>query len=495
MSEKEHSSVQTEQVQIDLFSILRDLLTDWWMILTAGLVAVMAAYLFIHLAYVPVYTSSATLIVSAKNSTGGAVSDVSTTNTMAETFSQVLDSNILKKKVQQQLGLEQLPGEISVSVVQNTNLLNLSVSAKRPEEAFQVLRGVLDSYDQVTGYIMKNAVLNELEPPTVPLKPSNSIDERKTLFNAFWLGIAAMTALLAFLSYQRDTIKNERDVSKKLDTKLYMAVYHERKYKTLPSKLKRAKSSIVITAPTASFLFVETFKKIRTRLMYHMEEKQCKVLLVTSVAENEGKSTVAANIALALSQKREGVVLIDGDLRRPALHKLLSKPVPRSGELSAFLAGEIPADDLLLRDRNSKLNLILGTKSCTNSTELIASERMRELIRAVRQMSDYVVIDSPPMALMADAEVLAEYADVSLLVVRQNVSLARQINDAIDTLEAGHTQLLGCIFNDVKTRIFSGTKNWSYGYGYGYGYSYGKYGKYGSYKGYGSYYGKQQDRS
>ncbi|MCD7802948.1 MAG: hypothetical protein LUH09_08645 [Clostridiales bacterium] len=96
------------------------------------------------------------------------------------------------------------------------------------------------------------------------------------------------------------------------------------------------------------------------------------------------------------------------------------------------------------------------------------------------------------MAIMADAEVLAEYADMALLVVRQNMTLAPQINDAIDILEGSHAQLLGCVFNDVKTRIFSGNRKWSYGYyGYGHGYGYG----YGRYKrGYGAYYGKQEEK-
>ena len=475
MAEKEHR--QTEMPEIDLFCILRDLLHDWWMILTAGIMAVMVAYLFIHLAYVPEYTSTATLIVSAKSGTSGAATDISTTTNMANTFSRVLDSKILKKKVQQELGMKTLPGEIRVSVVPNTNLLNLSVTAGQPDEAFRVLRGVIDNYNQVTDYIMKNAVLNELEPPIVPTSPSNRLNERRTLVNAFIFGAAAMGILLGILSYQRDDIKNEKEIPQKLDTKLFATVYHEQKYKTLDSWLKRAKSSILITSATSSFLFVETFKKIRTKLMYLMGEKKSKVLLVTSVAENEGKSTVAVNIALALAQKRERVVLIDGDLRRPSLYKLLSRKVPLSGELASFLEGNRSADKLMQCDQSSGLHMILGTRSCPNSTELVAGKQMRGLIDAVRKVSDYVVIDSPPMALMADAEILSEYADVSLLIVRQNMSQAGQINDAIDALEKGHSELLGCIFNNVKTRIFSGTKNWNYGYGYGYGY--GKYNKYG----------------
>ncbi|MCD7734435.1 MAG: polysaccharide biosynthesis tyrosine autokinase [Clostridiales bacterium] len=475
----------------DVFSVVRDLIHDWWMILTAGLAAVMVVWLFLQMIYVPTYTSSATLIIAAKSSTGGAVSDLSVSSTTAETLAEVLNSSLLKKYVMEDLGVDELP-DIEASLVSGTNLMTLQVTSESPESAFRVLRSILDNYDQVTSHILSNVVLSELESASVPTSPSNSVNTRSNLFYAFWVGAGAMALLLAVFSIQRDTVKTEKDVSRKLDTRLYMSVYHENKYKTLKSRLRRSKKSLLSTGASTSFLFSETFKKLRTRLMYQSEKTGAKVLLVASVGENEGKSTVAANIALALAQKMERVVLIDGDLRRPAVHKMFSKPVPPSGELSAFLSGEIPVDDLLQQDRDSGLNLILGSKNCTNSTELVASDAMRALVEVLRSRSDFVVIDSPPMAIMADAEVLAEYADMALLVVRQNMTLAPQVNDAIDVLEGSHAQLLGCVFNDVKTRIFSGNRKWSYGYyGYGHGYGYG----YGRYKrGYGAYYGKQEEK-
>ena len=111
---------------------------------------------------------------------------------------------------------------------------------------------------------------------------------------------------------------------------------------------------------------------------------------------------------------------------------------------------------------------------------------MASLIRAVKSIADYVVIDSPPTSLMADAEILAENADMSLLVVRQSMSCARDINDTIDMLENSNSELLGCIYNNVKTGIFSGKKVWG-------DYSYGGYKSYKAY--YGNYgYGKSAKR-
>ena len=246
-------------------------------------------------------------------------------------------------------------------------------------------------------------------------------------------------------------------------------------------------------------VFVENYKKLRTKIMYKMKQRGGKIILVTSVMENEGKSTVAVNIALALAQKSKKVVLMDGDIRRPAIYKILQQRLNKNQEIGEFLKGNTEIGEILRFDKNTGLNLLIGTKHYSNSTEMVSGERMRSMLKAVRKIADYVVIDSPPTSLMADAEILAEYADVSLLVVRQSTASVRMINDTIDMLEGSSSELLGCIYNDVKTRVFSGKRVFG-GYGYGYGgykYGYGRYGygRYGRY-GYGKYgYGKRERKN
>ena len=291
-----------------------------------------------------------------------------------------------------------------------------------------------------------------------------------------------MALLLAVIDYLKDNVKNEKEVEKKLDTSLFATIYHEEKNKTLRSRIRKNKKGLLITDPMSSFQFVETYKKIRTKFMYKAGQQTSHVLLVTSVMENEGKSTVAANIALALAQKSERVILIDGDMRRPALYKLLQKKPEKGQEIGEYLNGKTPMKNLVHQDKNTGLLLIIGSRPYSNSTEMVSGNAMRSLIKAAKDIADYVIIDSPPTSLMADAEILAEYADVSLLVVRQGTENVRALNDTIDMLDNSSSELLGCIFNDVKTGVFSGKKVWTgYGYGgyrkYGYGkYGYGKYG-------------------
>lgn len=208
-----------------------------------------------------------------------------------------------------------------------------------------------------------------------------------------------------------------------------------------------------------------------------------KVLMVTSVLENEGKSTVAVNLALSMAKKRERVLLIDCDLRKPACFHLLEQR-EFSHTVMDVLAGKCAAEEAIIHEKNGDIDLMLQNRGNSRSGDIIASERMRDLIRWARQEYDFVVLDLPPMAEVSDAESMTKYADASLLVIRQNMAHTKAINHAAQALDKGRAKLLGCVLNNVfSTSLFSGQ-----GFVYGYG-QYGKYGKYGKYGQYASYRG------
>ena len=140
-------------------------------------------------------------------------------------------------------------------------------------------------------------------------------------------------------------------------------------------------------------------------------------------------------------------------------------------------------------DEKRGVYLLLNDRNYTNSTDIVSSENMTRLLEVARKAFDYIIIDSPPMSLMADAEVLADRADMSILVVRYDLMQAQDINDAIDALRDCKAHFAGCILNDVRT--LPGERRTVVGYGgygrYGHYGKYGKYGKYGRYGHYGAY--------
>ena len=173
--------------------------------------------------------------------------------------------------------------------------------------------------------------------------------------------------------------------------------------------------------------------------------------MVTSAGENEGKSTVATNIALSLAQKGKSVLLMDADLRKPAVVKVFDKQKEFNGkEFGEYLQGKLSLEDVLTYDSRLKLYLLMGTEAYQEPPEMLASKAMMDVLSMARKELDYVIIDTAPMLLTADAETLAAYVDASLLVIREDVIRTKDLNDLINILHRSHSELLGCIYNDAS---------------------------------------------
>lgn len=449
--------------------LLQRLLRDGLLIIAAGLIAVMLALTAIQNLYQPQYTASATLAVSVKSSSYSSVlSNLSVSAEIADTFTQLFESNMFGEVAASQMGVSSLPGALTATVLPDTNLLVLRVTADTPSDAFRTLKIMLENYDSVSEHVFQNVLLRELDSPSVPQSPSNPVNQSKILKMAFLGGAAAMAALLLVIAICADTVQTSEALRKKVDAPLFATLHHEAKNKTLRTKLKRANKGLLVTMPVASFRFTEGVYKLGTKLSYAAGDGEKKVFLVTSVAENEGKSTVAANIALTLAERGKKVLLMDADMHKPAQYKLFShRPGRELGEIIRGTA-ECRPDYL----EQYKIYALFGTQTNYDAAERFNSAGMEKVMDWARKEMDYVIIDGSPAGLFSDVESLADLADASLLVVRQDGISARHINDTIDRLNQCRGELLGCIFNDVRSLPFS-NDHYGYGYGYGYGYHYG----------------------
>lgn len=462
---------QTTSIWTDLspVCVLRRILREIPMILAMGLIAAMLTLTAAQCLYQPEYTASATVAVNAKNASYASVfSNLTTTSEIANTFTTLFGSDVFKTLSAEEQSEQQMSGRLTASVVPETNLLQLKVTAPEPVAAFRTLRFVLDHYDVISQHIFQNIVLRELDPPAVPAEPSNPLQLAALAKRAFLLGMLGMVVVLLAIIALSDTVQTADAVSRKLDAKLFGTIHHEEKNKTLHAKLKHANKGLLITMPAAGFYFTEEIQKLATRTVQAAERHHARVLLITSVAENEGKSTVAANLALALAQQDRKVLLIDADLHKASQYKLFRRRVRKSDELAEYLSGRAELQVEYLARKN--LYTLFSVEPQPDASELLASERMRTMLTQLREEMDLIILDTPPMALFSDAEALAELADLSLLVVRQDCVAAKRLNDAADTLKQCRAHFLGCVFNDVRRMPSSGG---GYGYQYGYGYRYG----------------------
>lgn len=192
----------------------------------------------------------------------------------------------------------------------------------------------------------------------------------------------------------------------------------------------------------------ESFRTLRTNLQYSSLDKKYKVIVITSPNKEEGKTTIASNLALALAQGEEKVILIDCDLRRPSIYKKFK--ISNIVGLSQVLLGE---EDFVTASHKYKENLtILPSGNIPpNPAEMLASDRMSKFLNGLREDFDYIILDTPPVLLVADSQILSTKVDGTILVVRAEKTKKEEVKDSLGLLKKVNANIIGAILNDVNS--------------------------------------------
>lgn len=220
------------------------------------------------------------------------------------------------------------------------------------------------------------------------------------------------------------------------------------------------------------FAVREAYVKLRTGLMFCMtadKERSCTTFAVTSANPSEGKSLTAANIAVSYAMLGKRVILVDADMRKPMQRRLWG--VERSAGLCDFLA-KISKLEL------TKVNELPLWIACTgtippNPSELLSSDRMKRFVEECARIYDYVIIDTPPINTVADAQIISAYVDGVVIVAKSGTTTSYELNSAIDAVRRAGGNLCGVVLNDMNIKSAKYSYRYRYGgkYGYKYGYS------------------------
>lgn len=450
------SSGNPQQLRIDWDCLFRDLLREWWLILLTGLTAALMTGAVFQLSYVPEYTAKTTFVISQTGFSYDQITgNLNQAGTTSEQFKQVVNSSILQKQVCEDLGLSGFGASIDIDTIESSNLMVMEVTSSSPKRSYEISRSVIDNSMELMGYFLDEVTMKELQSTVIPETPSNPLNLLQYMEYAAILGIFGMIFILALISIYKDTVKNVEDVSLKIDTKLLGTVYYEKKRKHSTKKSSK-NFSLLLTNPMLSFMYVESYRMLATRVRFSMDSDERKVLLVTSVSENEGKSTVAANIAVALAQEGKKVLLVDCDFRKPAQYKIFKFRCTKNYDF-CIAVSQKQVVKAVKPDSISGLSVVFGKRALETQLNKDSFTYLEKLVEYMRKQFDYVILDTSPMAFVADTEEYASLADASLLVIRQDVMETCYINDAIDNLENTGTKLIGCVFNGVRQGLMEKT--------------------------------------
>lgn len=221
----------------------------------------------------------------------------------------------------------------------------------------------------------------------------------------------------------------------------------------------------------APFAYAEAYKTLRTNLSFASISKQYKKIIITSAIPNEGKSTMAINLAFTLAESDAKVLLIDCDLRNSTIRRLLRiRPEYKDG-LTELLAGTAVLEDCVFQYPKMNCDVLLAGTTPPNPVELLSSAQMKALLERLSEKYDYIICDTPPVSVVTDAAALSQFCDGVILVVRQKTSTRDQVWAAKRNLDAVQANVIGTILSCYDMSNDTQAVNPYYGGYYRYGYS------------------------
>lgn len=459
MSTQNEENKQTEEGLIDIVGLLTDyfrtLRRMWIWVLILAVAGGTFSYLRSYMTWSPRYTASATFTITASqdgsDSTTGSYAfyDNSTAEQMANTFPYILTSGVLSRRAAETMGREAVSGQITASSEANTNLFTMSVTDSDAGLAYETLQAVIQCYPEVSEVIIGRTNMQLLDETGIPAYPDNPRDGKGALVKG--AGAGALLGLLwaGAVTISRMTVKKKED----FQTRAHMKCIGEVPQVTMKKRSRESRNVLNILNEKTDPAFEEAMQLVRGKVEYSAWRHHSKTILVTSALAGEGKSTLAVNLALAFSKSGKRAALIDCDLRHPSDRKILG--LEEGSGLYEVLTREARLGDVLLTgkdmemDEEFKFCFLPGGKAAEDGSRLLGSERMQNVIEAVQEKVDYVILDSAPAGLLTDAGVLAQYADSAIFVIKRDFASTTHIMEGLEELSESRVHLIGGILNGV----------------------------------------------
>jgi non-specific protein-tyrosine kinase len=278
------------------------------------------------------------------------------------------------------------------------------------------------------------------DPAQIPSSPFEPNPLQSGMMGAI-VGLFAAAGIVVLIEFLDDSIRDPKEITSKWGIPILgIIASHD-----LPD------NNSLITTKFPRSPISEAFRVIRTNLQFASIDHPLRTILVTSPSPGEGKTTISANLSIVIAQGNQSVVLVDADLRRPKVHKLLQQS-NRVGLTDQFIHSQDESVNTIKQSVIEGLKIITSGNLPPNPSEILSSEKMLEILNHLRDQFKTVILDSPPILVVPDAVALAARVDGVLLVLKPTVTKWNELSQAVKQLRQVKANLLGVIINDVKIK-------------------------------------------
>jgi len=432
----------------ELFKTIKKYLV---LIIILGFMGMVINGAFVYFFEIPTYQTSTQMVVSrASNETIVTGSEITAMNHMMNTFNDILLSPAILNQVIEELNISATAGglrsQMTARSASNSHLITLTVQNECPILAHDIANQTAKIFSDRAPTIMNvDSIVTILAEAHIPRNPINT-NLTMNIGIGFIVGVGIGVFLACLLEFLDKRVKTEQEVKKLIDLPLLGMIEFEKRKDT-----KRGSRRNLITIIDPKSPISEQYRTIRTNIQFSMIDTELKTVAFTSAAPGEGKSTTIANLAITLAYQGEKVLLIDADLRRPTLHQLMG--MRNQYGLTNLIAKKAAKKSAILPfPKISNLHVMPSGPIPPNPSELLGSKRMKNLISELSQEYDWILFDMPPVLAVTDAQILGNYCDAVILILKSHQTEKKELVKAKELLDKANTNLMGTIMSGVTRK-------------------------------------------
>ena len=425
-------------------------------------------------------TEGVTSEVATDGDTNGAVTGaaINDARTMSTTYMETLKLRSFLTEVSEEIGgvysWRQIKNMMQVSSVNETEYIMVSVTADDPKMAYKIAECICRKAQGKFSEIFKGGEAIIVDKVIYPQYADSKNTLKKIILSAVFGGMLGGFIVVLISIFDRKIRKSE-EISEKYNISILGETMLSEHGKSKKRKKGRTNSEADrIIDETTDFDTVETYKAIRTNIMFSVpKHENGKVIVVTSASPGEGKTTTSINLALIFAQMGVKVLLVDCDLRKPRIHRYMG--LKRGAGVSNIICGYTEIENAICRNVKENLDVITAGDIPPNPAELFENQSFADMIERLQGEYEYIFIDTPPMTVVTDAVVIMKHCTGAILVARQGVTIKDLFASAVEEAKVANAKILGTIFHDSKEKQ---SKHYyyqrgKYGYKYKYNYRYG----------------------